>query len=97
MLHVIGWLILIGIAVQYWPVVVGVVVVVVAVKFLAACYDAYQDEIAAKREVEAARQARLIRHADEEHRLVQQGNLDGVYGSYPVPNELRGVGIWLAG
>ena len=84
---------ILGFVVQYWPVFLGVLVVVLIVELIVA----YQAEIAAQREAEAVRQARLIANADEQHRLVQEGDVAGIFGDYPVPEDLRGVGIWLAG
>ena len=50
---------------------------------------------AARHEAERQREQLLIRHADEEHRLVQKGDINGVYGVYPPPASIRGMGIWL--
>lgn len=48
---------------------------------------------AARRLAERRKEARMIRHANEEHALVIQGRLSGVYGNFPTPPELRGVGF----
>ncbi|BBY43579.1 hypothetical protein [Mycolicibacterium celeriflavum] len=78
--------------IEMWPVLVAVVVLVVASRLLLLWYEANED----RRAVEAARAARLIAHADREHAQVQQGDLDGIYGRYPVPEDFRGAGIWMA-
>lgn len=48
---------------------------------------------AARHLAERRNKARMIRHANEQHALVMQGMLNGVYGDYPTPPELRGVGF----
>ncbi len=87
------WLLfLFCLAVYYWQATVTVIVVcliVVAIRRARA-------RAAAERAEEDARIAGLVKRADKQHRLVQQGRLDGVYGSYPVPKECKGMGIWLA-
>lgn len=50
-------------------------------------------KMAAQHLAERRNRARMIRHADEEHALVLQGRLTGVYGAFQVPPELRGVGF----
>jgi hypothetical protein len=40
-------------------------------------------------------EAEIIERADKQHRQVQLGQLDGIYGDYPVPDSVRGMGIWL--
>lgn len=54
-------------------------------------------KIAARRGAERQRVGLLIRHADEEHRLVQDGRLAGFYGSHEPPPALWGTGMarWL--
>lgn len=48
---------------------------------------------AARHLAERRYKARMIRHANEQYALVKQGMLTGVYGNFPVPPELRGVGF----
>lgn len=43
-----------------------------------------------------AERERLRTNADREHKYVQHGDDRGVYGEYPVPDSVRGTGIWLA-
>jgi len=50
---------------------------------------------AARHMAERQRVARLIRHADEEHWLVQKGEVRGVYGDYSAPPSIRGMGLWM--
>lgn len=52
---------------------------------------------AARRVAERQRVARLVRRADEENRLVQDGLMAGVYGQYVPPPSMRGCGIWMWG
>lgn len=52
---------------------------------------------AARREAERQEKARLIRHADEEDRLVGKGDVRGIYGDYMPPPSVRGWGLWLSG
>lgn len=78
---------------EMWPYLLAAVALVVVVRLLA-LWDAVSEE---RRADDAERAAYLIEHADREHAQVLNGDVAGVYGSYPVPEELRGVGIWLAG
>lgn len=54
---------------------------------------AVKSKRAARRMAERQRVARLIRNADGEHRLIQNGFLAGVYGSFEPPPALWGVGM----
>jgi hypothetical protein len=69
--------------------------------FILACYAAYKYlewlQVAYRRKKAARREAerRLTSNADLEHRLVQQGSSDGIYGDFPVPAETERIGIWL--
>ncbi|KUH93929.1 hypothetical protein AU188_07875 [Mycobacterium sp. IS-3022] len=74
------------------PYLLAAVALVVIFKLLSLWYDATED----RRAAEAARAARLIAHADREHAQVQDGDVAGIYGAYPVPEDFRGAGIWLA-
>lgn len=77
--------------VVYWKFFLIVAAVIVAwLVFLTACEESERRAKARK-----AAEAALIEHADREHRLIQQGDMDGIYGEYPVPDECRGMGIWL--
>lgn len=54
-------------------------------------------KIAARRMTERRKKARLLRHAEEEHQLLLEGNPAGIYGAYAPAPELRGVGIRMGG
>lgn len=43
-----------------------------------------------------AREERLRTNAEQEHQYVQKGDDRGVYGDYPVPDSVRGTGLWIA-
>lgn len=79
-----------------WKWLLAALVVYVAVKLTRLWWRNRQARLEREHAAEAARIAKLTAHADREHRLIQQGNVDGVYGSYPVPKDLRETGIWLA-
>lgn len=59
-------------------------------------YRVHQDRIAAQRAARRLRIARLRRHADEEGKLMDNGNMAGIYGEYPPSPEMRGVGIYVS-
>jgi hypothetical protein len=80
-------------AVVYWKATLAILGAVVAYWW----YHYHQAQKAAQRAAEAARIATLIEHADRQHRLVQRGDMAGIYGSYPVPDDCRGLRIWLCG
>lgn len=67
-------------------VLVGLMVAVVATAVL-------KSKKAARRRAERRKRARMIRHANQQHALVKNNRLAGVYGDYPVPPELRGIGF----
>lgn len=77
--------------VKYWQLALFILFCYGVYKAIEWAPRAYERKKAAQREAER----RLIRNADREHKLVQQGNVDGIYGEYPVPDECRGIGIWL--
>jgi hypothetical protein len=52
-------------------------------------------KMAARHEAERQRVEQIVRRADEEHRLFQEGDLNGVYGAYQPPTLIRGMGIRL--
>lgn len=82
-------------AVEYWRWTLAIVGIGGTYIGLLCWYEYRQEKKAAERAAERQRIATLIEHADREHRLVQQGNVDGIYGAYPVPDECRGLGVWL--
>lgn len=83
-------------AVYYWQFTLPVLLAYAAFKLARRYWDLREARIARERSTQSARTARLIEHADREHTLIQQGDADGIYGAYPVPQDLRGTGIWLA-
>ena len=46
-----------------------------------------------RRAQERERIARLVRNATVEHERVQEGRLEGFYGEFPPPPDLRGMGF----
>ena len=79
-------------AVEFWQLTVTIIVICATVKI----GQYVQAGIVTRRAAEAARVQGLIDRATREHEQIQKGRIDGVYGSYPVPKECRGLGIWLA-
>lgn len=78
-------------AVTYWQATLFVLACYAGYKYLEWLQVAYERRKAARHEAER----RWMSNADREHRLVQQGSSDGIYGDYPVPAETEGLGIWL--
>lgn len=78
-------------AVTYWKASLLALSCILAYKTIQWVQDAYERRKAAQREAER----RLTSNADREHKLVQQGSSDGIYGDFPVPAETEGIGIWL--
>jgi hypothetical protein len=83
------------ILVQYWKLALLALSLIVAWKTVAWVSSTAEREIAAQREAERHKIQRLIDNATKEHRYVQQGDIRGVYGDFNVPEETRGLGIWL--
>lgn len=54
-----------------------------------------QRKNAAQRGAERQRKADLVKRADEEHAMVLRGDAAGVYGQYPPPAPIWGMGIWM--
>jgi hypothetical protein len=69
--------------------------------FILGCYAVYKliewadAAYRRHRQAQVARMRHLIDNADREHRLVQRGDTDGIYGDFPPPVPARGIGIWL--
>lgn len=83
------------ILVQYWKLALLALSLFVAWKTASWVLPALEREIAAQRQAERHKIQRLIDNATREHRYVQQGDIRGVYGDFDVPEETRGLGIWL--
>ena len=86
---------LIAAVMAIWKPLVVILALYAAWKLARWWWHSRQARIARQETAAEAKRARLIAHADREHRQVQQGNVDGIYGAYPVPDETRGMGIWL--
>jgi hypothetical protein len=73
--------VLIGVAlvVKFWPVIVGVVGVIVAVDWGRRVVDRHADRVAAERR----RVAGLVARANREHQWVLAGDPRGTYGEFP--------------
>lgn len=78
-------------AVTYWRLTLIIVAGYAAYKYAEWLQAAHERRKAARHEAER----RWTTNADREHRLVQQGSSDGIYGDFPVPAETEGLGIWL--
>lgn len=91
----VGLVAIVQFVIAAWPLILGVVAVIVAGRLLSWWYHTRQDRIEALRAAERARITRLIRNADVEHQQVQRGDMAGIYGGHPPAPELAGLGIWL--
>lgn len=74
---------------KYWAIILAVLAVLSLLYLGFVGYRVHRDRIAAQR----AAERRLIRHADEENWLVGKGDMAGVWGEFPPPPAMRGVGI----
>ncbi|BAX92049.1 hypothetical protein [Mycobacterium shigaense] len=81
--------------VTYWPLVLGIAGLYAVYKLVGWLSAKWWAAEIAQRDARAARITRLVHNADHEHRLVQQGDMDGIYGDFPPPDPTRGIGIWL--
>jgi hypothetical protein len=77
--QLIGILLLVGFVLKYWWVIALVLAAVAVWKFGPGVWARHEAAVAAERH----RLAAIAARADEQHRLVTQGDERGVYGDYP--------------
>ena len=78
---VIVFLVCLYVVITYW----WFFLVMAGLLFIALAVHTSQQKKAAQRAAERLREFRLIRHAEEEQRLVDNGDVAGIYGGYPPP------------
>jgi hypothetical protein len=78
-MQLVALLVVVGLAVRLWPVIVGIISLFVAAYWGRRAVDRHLERVDAERR----RLAGLRERADEQHRLVMQGDERGIYGEYP--------------
>jgi hypothetical protein len=75
----LGVLMVVALVVKFWPVIVGIVGVIVAGYWVRRAADRHAERV----ESERRRLAGLVARADQQHAWVMQGDERGVDGEFP--------------
>jgi hypothetical protein len=80
-MQLVALLLVVGLVVKFWPVMVGVIGLIVAAYWGRLAVDRHAERV----EAERRRLAGLLARTDQQHRWVLASDERGVYGEYPCP------------